>query len=66
MSAGLLALYPLLYLLWTLPVFANTSGGWSVAAIAAAYPLFGALVLAATVSVLVGWKAHRWSAWERL
>ncbi len=65
-GAGILAVYPLLYLTWTLPMFADTPTGWSAAALAAAYPLFGVLLFAAAVSTVVGWKVRRWGAWERL
>ena len=65
-GAGAIAVYPLLYLVWTLPMLADTAGGWSAAALAAAYPLFGVLVFAAAVSVVIGWKVRQWSQWERL
>jgi len=66
-SAGLLAVFPILYLAWTLPMMeALPGGGWQAAALAGAYPLFGMLMLVATVAVVVGWRAHRWSSWERL
>ena len=64
--AGVLLAFPIVYLLWTLPLFSNTSGGWHAAALAASYPIFGVLLIAATLSVLIGWQARHWRGWERL
>jgi len=64
--AGALLVFPIIYLVWTLPLFSKTSGGWHAAAVAASYPIFGVLLVGATLSVLIGWRARHWRGWERL
>lgn len=65
--AGMIVVAVLVYEVWTLPVFEMLpGGGWQVAAIAAAYPVTGALLLMLSIAVSVGWKAERWQSWERL
>jgi len=64
--AGALVAFPLIYLLWTLPMFSAAEQGWQTAALAAGYPILGILLLAVTLSVLIGWRARHWSGWERL
>jgi diguanylate cyclase (GGDEF)-like protein len=64
--AGALVVFPLIYLLWTLPLFSSAGEDWRTAALAAGYPIFGVLVLATTLSVMIGWRARHWRGWERL
>jgi len=64
--AGALVVFPLIYLLWTLPLFNRAGEGWDTAAVAASYPIFGVLLLGVTLSVIIGWRARHWRGWERL
>ena len=65
--AAVIVAASLVYVAWTLPVFELLpGGGWQVAAIAAAYPVTGALLILLSIAVFIGWKAERWQSWERL
>lgn len=60
------AVHPLVYLLWTLPAFGGTESAVSAAAQAAFYPIFGTVMSVSIVWVMVAHKVSRWRSWERL
>ncbi len=65
--AGTIVAASVVYVVWTLPLFEMLpGGGWQVAAIAAAYPVTGGLLIMLSIAVFFGWKAERWQSWERL
>jgi len=65
--AGTIVASSIVYVVWTLPAFELLpGGGWQVAAIAAAYPVTGGLLIILSLAVFLGWKAEAWQSWERL
>lgn len=66
-AAAALAVTPLIYALWTYPAMGALPGrGVGVAVTTAFYPVFGMAMLVGTIAAMVGWKAARWRAWERI
>lgn len=66
-AAAALALTPLIYVFWTYPAIGTQPGrGVGVALTTAFYPVFGMAMLVGTIAAMVGWKASRWRAWERI
>ncbi|MDZ4168534.1 MAG: HD domain-containing protein [Coriobacteriia bacterium] len=64
--SALAVAWPVVYLVWTLPAFDGLPGGGSgMAGIAAVYPLFGLLMVAATVPILFSARTSR-PRWERI
>ena len=66
-AAGMIVGAAGVYWFWTLPLFRSLPyGGLPAAAVAAVYPVTGAILLLATIAMTLGWKAYRWRSWERL
>lgn len=64
--AAMTVLYPAVFLVWIWPSFSSVPERLETAAIAAVYPVLGALVLGVAVVLVVSWKAYHWRVWERL
>lgn len=64
--AVMAVVYPVVYLRWTLTLFADFDEQVFLAGRSALWPVFGLLMLVIIFAVMGGYKAGRWRAWERL
>lgn len=59
-------LYAAMFLIWTWPAFQSVSQRVVGATVAAVYPVFGSMLVAVMLAILIGWRDYRWRLWERL